>query len=478
MSTVQPTILAGRLSRSSGNLLRYALSYAPRALVPKEAGYARALAEMRESEFWPAERLRDLADARLRRLVAYAVDHVPYYRELFARERLDPREIQGVGDLPKIPVLTRETLRERFEDLKSDEFDKHAPYLGQSGGSTGERRRFWLSRRSMDVEFAAVRRHYDSVGYRDGDRCAALYFPLEGSLAGRLYWDDWKSRMRCLNTRLLNRHYFHELIGAAVAFGADVLWTYPSHLELLLHYIEETGDDRLRPRVILTNAEVLYEHQREHARRVLGCDVFDWYGLGEHVAAAAECEQHGYHIPEEIVAVEILSGGKEAADGQPGEIIGTCFENYAQPLIRYRTGDYAVRRHDRCPCGRAHAMLREIGGRTQDIISTPEGGWRAFRHGLFGTELVPGLKAVQLEQLEIRRFVARAVAPCGLDAEARQVLARRVVEAIGFEASVEVELVHDIPRTERGKRRMVISRVPMTMLDPPATRNDSRDGVA
>ncbi len=461
------TVPRGRLRRTSGDLLRYALTYVPRFFVPQSAGYRNALAEMRESEFWPAERLRELADARLRRLITYAVQHVPYYRELFAREKLDPREIQGLDDLPKIPLLTREILRERFEDLKSDEFDKHAPYFGQSGGSTGERRRFWLSRRAMDLELAAVRRHYDAAGYRGQDRCAALYFPLEGPMAGRLYWDDWKSRMRCLNTRLLNRHSLHELVSAAVAFRAEVLWAYPSHLELLLRYVEETGDDRFRPRVILTNAEVLYEHQRAQARRVLGCDVFDWYGLGEHVAAAAECERHGYHIPEEIVAVEIIAGGKEAPEGQMGEIIGTCFENCAQPLIRYRTGDYAVRRHDRCPCGRAHSMLREIGGRTQDLISTPEGGWKAFRHGLFGAELVPGLEAVQLEQLEVRRFVARAVAPRGLAAEARRLLARRVVEAIGFEASVEVELVDEIPRTERGKRPLVISRVPVTMLDQP-----------
>ena len=466
------------LRSGSGDLLRRALCHMPRVLVPRDRGYVRAYAELRESEFWPAERLRENADARLRRLIAYAVEHVPYYRELFARERLDPREIQGVDDLPKIPLLTREILTERFEDLKSDEFAKHAPVLGQSGGSTGERRRFWLSRRSMNLEFAAARRHYNAVGYRDGDRCAALYFPLDGSLGGRLYWDDWKSRMRYLDTRTLNRHKLRELIGAAVAFRAEVLWAYPSHLEIFLHYVEETGDDRFRPRVVVTNAEVLYEYQREHARRVLGCDVFDWYGLGEHVAAAAECERHGYHIPEEIVAVESLAGGKEADEGKPGEIIGTCYENYAQPLIRYRTGDYAVRRHDRCPCGREHAMLREIGGRTQDVISTPDGGWRAFRHGLLGAELVPGLKAVQLEQLEVRRFVAHALAPQGLDADARRLLARRVVEAIGFEASIEIVLVDDIPRTERGKRRMVISRVPLTLLDAPAAESGSLGGAA
>jgi len=465
MSVSQSTGWSRRLRLAGGRHLRHALSYTPRALLPLAPGFRQARAELRESEYWPAERLRELTDARLRKLIAYVADHVPYYRELFAQERLDPREIQGVSDLPKIPVLTKETLSDRFEDLKSDQFWRHHPVLGQSGGSTGVGRQFWLSQRALDIELAAAYRHYEAAGYHEDDRCASLYFPLEGALADCLYWDDWKRRMRCLNTRLLSRRSLRELVGAAAAFRADVLWAYPSHLELFVHYVEATGDARFRSRVVDTNAEVLYESQREHARRVLGCDVFDWYGLGEHVAAAAECERHGYHIPEEIVAVEIVAGNKEALEGEPGEIVGTCLENYAQPLIRYRTGDYAVRRHDRCACGRAHGMLREIGGRTQDIISTPEGGWRAFRHGLFGAELVPGLKTIQLEQVEVRRFVARAVAPQGLGEEAARLLARRVVDAIGFEASVEVVLVDDIPRTERGKRRLVISRVPVSMLD-------------
>ncbi len=119
-------------------------------------------------------------------------------------------------------------------------------------------------------------------------------------------------------------------------------------------------------------------------------------------------------------------------------------------------------------------MLREIGGRTQDIISTPEGGWKAFRHGLFGTELVPGLRAVQIEQLEMQRFVVRAAAPQGLDEAARSLLARRLIEAIGFEAAVEIVLVDDIPRTERGKRRLVISRVPVSLLDAPSVRTSMR----
>ena len=120
MNSEMPTPGSSRLRRVGGEFLRHALSYAPRFVAPRGKGYDHARAELRESEYWPAERLQELANARLRRLVTYAVQHVPYYRELFAREHLDPREIQQVSDLPKIPVLTREILLDRFEDLKSD----------------------------------------------------------------------------------------------------------------------------------------------------------------------------------------------------------------------------------------------------------------------------------------------------------------------------------------------------------------------
>src|SRR2546430_7415067 len=98
------------------------------------------------------------------------------------------------------------------------------------------------------------------------------------------------------------------MVDAMLEHGTEVLWAYPSPRAPLCRYVLDTGDRRLRLRLVITNSEVLYDEQRALARQALGCDVFDWYGLGEHAAAAAECEAHGYHIPEEIVAVEIVSG--------------------------------------------------------------------------------------------------------------------------------------------------------------------------
>jgi phenylacetate-CoA ligase len=426
-------------------------------------GFRRARRELAATEHASAERLGAIADAKVRSLIAHCNERVPYYRELFRRERIDPREIGGVADLPRIPLLTKEILRERFEDLKALDFERHRPRLSLTGGSTGTRTRFYLSQRAIDTERAAYWRHYNQAGYHFGDRCAALYLPLEGDAAGLIYFDNFRMQQRELNTRLLSRARLAAMVEAMLAWETEVVWAYPSHLELLCRYVEETGDDRLRPRLVITNSEVLYESQRERARRTLGCDVFDWYGLGEHCAAAGECHDHGYHIPEEIVAIELLAGAGEAPTGECGEVIGTSLENWAQPFVRYRTGDYAVRRAGLCPCGRAHALLREIGGRTQDVITTPS-GIRTFRHGMCAFDEIPGLEMVQIEQLEVTRFIVRAVAPRGLSVESERRLVAMIEAALEFRAEIRVERVTEVPRTARGKHQLVISRVPFSFL--------------
>src|SRR5687768_7123620 len=63
----------------------------------------RALLE--EAQHWDATRMRAWQDERLRVVVRHAYEHVPYYRELFGRHGIRPESIDGVADLPRIPVL-------------------------------------------------------------------------------------------------------------------------------------------------------------------------------------------------------------------------------------------------------------------------------------------------------------------------------------------------------------------------------------
>src|SRR5690242_9638854 len=72
-----------------------------------------------EAQYWDGARMRAWQDERLRAVVRHAYDHVPYYREVFDHRGIRPGEIGGVADLHRLPVLTRDTVKRRIEDLKS-----------------------------------------------------------------------------------------------------------------------------------------------------------------------------------------------------------------------------------------------------------------------------------------------------------------------------------------------------------------------
>ncbi len=61
--------------------------------------------------YLPEEELWALRDARLRQIVKYAADTVPYYQNLFRKEGIDPRSIKTVHDLRLIPLVEKPTVR-------------------------------------------------------------------------------------------------------------------------------------------------------------------------------------------------------------------------------------------------------------------------------------------------------------------------------------------------------------------------------
>ena len=57
---------------------------------------------------------------------------------------------------------------------------------------------------------------------------------------------------------------------------------------------------------VITGSEMLYDFQRERIERVFGCQVFDFYGMTERVAFAAQCERGRMHVNPEYGVLEIV----------------------------------------------------------------------------------------------------------------------------------------------------------------------------
>jgi phenylacetate-CoA ligase len=84
-----------------------------------------------------------------------------------------------------------------------------------------------------------------------------------------------------------------------------------------------------------------------------------------------ECEaQAGLHIAEDIYYPEIIDPNTQRTLGenQPGELVLTNLEREGMPVIRFRTKDLTKLTYEKCDCGRTHARMSRITGRSDDMI--------------------------------------------------------------------------------------------------------------
>jgi phenylacetate-CoA ligase len=238
------------------------------------------------------------------------------------------------------------------------------------------------------------------------------------------------------------------------SFQPDLIDSYPSSIEPLARRLLALGTQDVRPRAIVTSSETLFAPTRERIQRAFGCPVFDYYGGGEMAAFITQCDSGSYHVNPEFGIVEILRDGEPVAPGETGEIVATGFINPVMPLIRYVTGDLAVRGEGSCRCGRAFPVIQRIEGRVDDVVITPEGRHVGRLDPIFKSAVsIAEARVVQDANDHIRLEVVPAH---GYSAAGESLLVDELQRRLGPTMRVDVVQVATIPRERSGKLRMVV----------------------
>lgn len=121
-------------------------------------------------------------------------------------------------------------------------------------------------------------------------------------------------------------------------------------------------------------AEPWSDGLRQRLEQALGIDAVDIYGLSEITGpgVAMECVEgkQGLHVFEDLFYVEVIHPKTLAAvgPGEVGELVLTTLSKEAMPMIRYRTGDLVSLNREPCVCGRTHARISRVHGRTDDML--------------------------------------------------------------------------------------------------------------
>jgi len=92
---------------------------------------------MEKAQYLDFSTLRERQFVSLKNILEHAFRHTEYYNNLFKEHGINPDDIKDENDYRKVPILTKDTIRDCSEKLLSDIFKKDDLIPYKTGGSTG-----------------------------------------------------------------------------------------------------------------------------------------------------------------------------------------------------------------------------------------------------------------------------------------------------------------------------------------------------
>ena len=416
---------------------------------------------LQASQWWPAEALRRHQLRELAQLLDHVYATVPFYRERLSIAGYRPGQSVTDEFLRTLPVLGRREVQEHHDDLLSTRVPPtHGRLIGDAtSGSTGMPVRIVKTEHAL-LTWLALTVREELWHARDWSRViGVIRRDPEGrsGFPGRRH-PDWGPPLA-----LLYPTGAAELLdtGTSVAQQAEwllrtqpgYLFSFPSIIAELARHCLRSG---LRPSGLVgirTFGEVVDPGLRELCRAAWGAEITDMYSAVEVGYIALQCPAHEhYHVQSETILVEVVDEhGRACTSGEVGQVLLTSLNNYAMPLIRYATGDYAEV-GEPCPCGRGLPVLKRILGRSRNMVTLPSGNRRFPLLGM--TKKLGDISAIvqfqiaqtTLEDIEVRLVARRRLLP-NEEAALRELL----IANLGYEFHISCTYHEQIPRSAGGK---------------------------
>ncbi len=323
-------------------------------------------------ECMDVDQRRELQLRRLRETVSRVQVSVPHYRQKLAAAGVEPGALQTIDDLQYLPFTTKDDLRETYP------FGLFAAPLPEvvrihaSSGTTGKATIVGYTREDIDMWADTIARTICCAGGTSHDILHVAYG--YGLFTGGLGLHYGGERLGCTVIPMSSGNTKRQLI-MMQDLGSTILACTPSYALTLADVAEEEGIDlaRLKLKSGIFGAEVWSEGIRVAIEQRLHLSAHDIYGLSEVIGpgVGGECEVKGaLHVFDDHFVPEIIdpTTGKVLPPGTPGELVFTCITKRCLPLLRYRTRDLSRLTYEPCACGRTHARMDRISGRTDDML--------------------------------------------------------------------------------------------------------------
>ncbi len=412
--------------------------------------WLKAISEMNR---WSKQRLVDWQNQQLSLFVKHAYEHTKYYRQLFDSLHLSPDDIRCAEDLKRIPIITKEIVRDHYDELIPDDLDDMQFRTCTSGGTTGVPIRYLCSEDVWGYITAAKIYYWKRTGYRYGDAFIALgsasLFSKKASWTRRLYDKIRNERpLNCVNlTDSICFNYYLYI----KRHGIKYLYGYSAAIFIFASFLERENLDLSQISAVFTTSENLPDHYRELIERVFQCEVVDCYGARDAGITAYEVGRNSYNIGFNVIA-EVIN---EIAPNT-GSLVSTSFLNHCFPLIRYYFGDEAELAGSTEESSYNGQTLRNIIGRSSHVLRLENG------HSLTATGVSMIMKEFDIIAFDFYKDGTNSVClriepdKDGYTEAQEHLIVKTFKKYIGEDCALHIVYVDEFPTLHNGKRNYFI----------------------
>jgi phenylacetate-CoA ligase len=342
------------------------------------------------------EELRPVQEERFERQMDMVFEAHPYYMELFKKNKLARRDIQGLDNLHKLPLTYKEDWIARPDDFRLDmsriawatREDRTLWEVIYTAGSTADPTPFYDTSYDHYARISQLKRTAEIAGITEDDTVINLFplssVPHQGYLSA-LYGSQ------AVGARLISGYGGRfdggfglirrsaEAVQLIEKHRVTVMWGIGFFVRRLIITAQEIGADFSAVRLVMPMGEGCPAGMREDIRRRMAdlgardIRVLNGYGFTEKHGPSMECaELKGFHLPKPArYFFEILD--PTTLEPQPaqekGLVVMTHLDRRGTCLLRYVVGDICRLSYEACPaCGCWEPRFDMIPYRTGGIV--------------------------------------------------------------------------------------------------------------
>ena len=404
--------------------------------------------------------LREIQDLRFKDLLKNSYGKSGFYRSLY----LDVDLPQSVKEIHKLPIVDKEMLRSNIQDIYT--VHPRKAIHSKTGGTTGKSLEVLFTPENMQERFAMLDDFRGRYGYKLGKKTAwfsGKKLLTNHDIIKRRFWKtDPVHNVRYYSTFHIKEGYLKYYVEDIIKYQPEYLVGFPSNILDIAKYGIRNGYSYPEgvTKAIFPTAETITTEMREVIEAFFKSKIYNQYASSEGAPFIFECSNGNLHLEMQSGVFEVLDENDQPTTS--GRLVVTSFTTYGTPLIRYDIGD-SISLDDEnktCSCGNNNPMVKEILGRIDDFIYSPENGkinLGNVSNTLKDTKGIIRFQAVQNEMNAMILLVEIDDTVYNLKIEEKFLQNWR--DRVGVNMDIEIQYVKEIPVEKSGKFRIVKNNI-------------------